>query len=119
MLREAVHDYNDALRWGRNERAATYLPEGERPAFLGGKRAAAEGLQIHDLELRGVQASGDGRAAVARILLTFSRLGDPRLESHLVDQRWRWLDRAGWQLVGRTRVVEEPAAASGDPSTLY
>ncbi len=35
-LGEAVQDYNESLRWGRHERAAAYLPDAERPAFLGG-----------------------------------------------------------------------------------
>ena len=114
-----MRGYNDALRWGRTERAAEWIPAAERPAFLASKRAASGGLNVHDVEIRGVQSAPDGLAARVRVALTFSRAGDPRLETHLIYQLWRWSHHVGWQLHQRVRVQERAAEIGADPSALY
>jgi len=119
QLRDSVRSYNDALRWGRIERAAEFIPAADRPAFLASKRVAAGGLNVHDVEIRGVQTAADGRAARVRVALTFSRAGDPRLETHLIDQLWRWSPQMGWQLHERVRVQENAPEAGADPAALY
>lgn len=119
QLRDSVRGYNDALRWGRIERAAEWIPLAERPVFLASKRSAAGGLNVHDVEIRGVQTAPDGKAARVRVALTFSRAGDPRLETHVIDQLWRWSPQAGWMLHQRVRVQERAVEEAADPSALY
>jgi hypothetical protein len=118
QLREAVYGYNDAVRWGRVERAAEWIPEPERGEFVSRKRKAWAGMSVLDVEVRDVRVAPDQDSARVRVIVRFSHNGNPVMRSHLVEQRWRW-QRAGWMLVARRQVEMPSADPSADPADLY
>lgn len=118
QLREAVMGYNDAVRWGRIERAAEWVPLAERAVYVAKKRAAWAGMAVHEVDVRHVAVAPDEANAKVRVLVTFSRQGNPVLQHHLVEQRWRW-EREGWMLVERRQVQLPTVNKSSDPRDLY
>lgn len=118
QLREAVFGYNDAVRWGRIERAAEWIPVTDRGGYIARKRAAWAGMAVHEIDVRHVDYNNDQSQARVRVLVTFSRTGNPVLQRHLVEQHWKW-EREGWMCVARRQVALPQAAPGADPRDLY
>jgi hypothetical protein len=117
QLREAVMGYNDALRWGRVERAAAYLPVAERAAFVAKQRAALLGLRVHDVEVRDVSVGEQHDSARVLVSVTYSRAGQPVLQQINVLQRWRW-SGGGWTLVERREIKPPQPGREASPGDL-
>lgn len=118
QLREAVFGYNEAVRWGRIERASEWIPTKQRAGYVARKRAAWSGMSVHEVDIRHVAVAPDESNAKVRVLVTFSRQGNPVLQKHLVEQRWRW-EREGWMLIERRQVALPEASPKADPRDLY
>jgi hypothetical protein len=118
QLHDAVFGYNEAVRWGRIERAADWIPDRERGAFVAKKRAAWAGMAVLDVEVRDVNVASDQASARVRVIVRFSQNGNPVMRSHLVEQHWSWAPQ-GWMLVARKQVEMPTANPSADPSDLY
>ena len=116
-LRDSVHGYLKALRWGHLARAASYIPADQRSRFLERKRLAMAGVQMHEVEVRNVRLSHSKDRARVVVMLVFSRSGDPVVKRHLVEQRWRW-DARQWHLVSR-QMVQRSQPPAGKAKDLY
>lgn len=118
QLRDAVRDYNVAVRWGHVQKAATFIPRAKRAEFVVRKRQAMARMQIHEVSIRNVRLLGDNEAAVVLVQLSFSVGADPIIRNHLVEQRWRYQDTQ-WQLVSRRRVKAAVTGRAPQPGDLY
>ena len=114
-LRDSVHGYLNALRWGHIGKAASYIPVDRRAQFLERKRLAMAGVRMHEVEVRNVRFSPAGNRARVVVMLAFTRSNAPVVKRHLVEQRWRWHQRQ-WQLESRKRQQQSPSSStkSGD-----
>ncbi len=114
-LRDSVTEYCSALRWGQLERAANFIPDTLRDAFLRQKRRAQVEVQIHEYEVRSVNhEAGSGRAKIL-ILAVWSRMADPVTHDEMLEQTW---EMAGnhWQMTKQRTVKasEEGPVEPGD-----
>lgn len=110
-LRDAVREYADATRWGHIGKAATFVPAAKREAFLDGRRRAAASMRIVEVDVRGVRLAADNESAQVIVAIAFTEGGDPVIQRHLVQQKWRW-QQTGWNLVARERVKAPPPKAT-------
>ena len=110
-LRDSVHAYLNALRWGHIGKASSYIPADRRARFLERKRLAMAGVRMHEVEVRNVRFSADGKRARVVVGLAFTRSGAPVVKRHLVEQRWRFHDRQ-WQLESRKKLKKSVPSAS-------
>lgn len=116
-LHDAVTEYSVAIRWGRIQKAARYVPDPERPVFIARKREAWRRLKVHEVEVRSVELSPDQSRARVLLAMTFSQEGNPVIEQHLIEQRWKH-GVSGWMLVDRKR-VKGKTTAPAKPGDLY
>ena len=110
-LRDAVREYADATRWGHISKAATFVPAAKRTEFLDGRRRAASSMRILEVDVRGVRLAADNENARVIVAIAFTAGGDPVIQRHLVEQKWRW-QQTGWMLIGRDRVKAPPPTAT-------
>lgn len=117
-LRDAVHEYNIAVRWGHVQKASTFIPATKRAEFVVRKRQAMARMQIHEVSIRNVRLKSNNEIAVVLVQLAFSVGADPIIRNHLVEQRWRYVNTQ-WLLMSRKRVQASATARSPQPGDLY
>lgn len=116
-LRDAVDSYNTAIRWGHVQKAARYVQEKDRAAFIAAKRRAYERLRVHEVEVRTVNLGAKQERARVVTAMAFSVAGNPVIEHHNIEQHWRH-EKDGWVVVKRLRVkAAKPAPPT--PGDLY
>ncbi|HAN32864.1 MAG TPA: hypothetical protein DCQ06_14815 [Myxococcales bacterium] len=116
-LRDAIHSYNVAIRWGHIQKASMYIPAAKRANFVARKRAALAHMRIHEVHLRNVAVATDQSAAKVLLQVAFSVGADPIIRNHLVEQKWRFVD-GQWLLISKRQVKKVRRDASS-PSDLY
>ncbi len=116
-LRDAVHSYNIAVRWGHVQKASAFVPAKQRAEFVARKRRAMATMRIHEVVIRNVQVKAQQTQADVLVQVSFSVGSDPTIRTHLVAQRWRYLS-SQWLLTSRKR-VEPNALDSAKPGDLY
>ncbi|MCO4760610.1 MAG: hypothetical protein KC502_03855 [Myxococcales bacterium] len=117
-LRDAVHDYNVAVRWGHVQKAATFIPNKQRGEFVVRKRQAMARMKIHEISIRNVRMKSDNEEAIVLVQLSFSVGADPIINRHLVQQKWRY--RLGrWLLTARRRIEASSVDRTPKPGDLY
>jgi len=117
-LRDAVHEYNTAVRWGHVQKASTFIPSVKRAEFVLRKRQAMARMQIHEVSIRNVRLKENNEVALVLVQLSFSVGADPIIRNHLVQQRWRYLNTQ-WLLVSRKRVETTATGRVPEPGDLY
>jgi hypothetical protein len=116
-LQDAVQSYNTAIRWGHVQKAARYVQDKDRGAFIASKRRAYKRLRVHEVELRSVNLGAKQERARVLVAMAFSVAGNPVTRHHTIEQVWRH-KRSGWVLVKRRRVkAGKPAPPT--PGDLY
>ena len=116
-LKDAVHSYNVAIRWGHIQKASVHIPPKKRPEFIARKRAALAHMRIHEVNLRNVSVSSDQSAAKVLVQVAFSVGADPIIRTHVVEQQWRYRDE-GWLLISKKR-IKQVKARDSKPGDLY
>ncbi len=117
-LRDAVHEYNIAVRWGHVQKASTFIPAAKRAEFVVRKRQAMARMQIHEVSIRNVRLKENNEVAEVLVQLSFSIGADPIIRNHLVQQHWRYRD-AQWLLISRRRVESTATGRAPQPDDLY
>ncbi len=116
-LKDAVHTYVDAIRWGHVERAATYVPADKRVAFVERKRIALSRMRVHEVELRSVELSHEDSRARVVVGLVWSTHDAPVTHQEAVEQRWQFRETE-WLLVDQRPIVADEAPPSA-PADLF
>lgn len=86
-LREAVEGYNQAFRWKNYERAAQYLPNDVRAAFMTAYDDDESSLQIEDYQISKVDVVNDDEAKVA-VRVRYLLLPSVVVENRTLVQHW-------------------------------
>lgn len=86
-LREAVEGYNQAFRWKNYERAAQYLPNEVRAAFLAAYDDDESSLQLEDYQISKVDIANDDAATVS-VRVRFLLLPSVVVENRTLVQHW-------------------------------
>jgi hypothetical protein len=93
-LVDASSAYNRNLRWGDFDRAAEYLPEAARTAFLSHHEGLADELVIVDYEVRRLVLNKENGSAASRVVVSWHTARRLIVETTVVDQTWQWHDGA-------------------------
>lgn len=109
-LRDATTGYNRSIRWSDFDRAAAYLPEASKVAFLEYHDEIGERLVIVDYELTRLDLDKSTGIAASRAEISWHTDRRLILESTAVDQLWQWHD-GRFVLVDERRSGGAPLAA--------
>jgi len=101
-LRTSVEAYNTAFRWKNYHRAATYLPNDLRTAFVTYFDEDSSALHVEGVEVLKVDLQSE-KAAEVTVRYRFLKLPSVVVERKVVVQSWHYLDGA-WVLE-----TEEPS----------
>lgn len=86
-LKEAVEGYNQAFRWKNYERAAQYLPNDIRAAFMAAYDDDESSLQVEDYQISKVDVLSDDEAKVS-VRVRFLLLPSVVVENRTMVQHW-------------------------------
>lgn len=101
-LPESIRQFNDGVRWGRFEVAASSIPPRERSQFVDEMDERASDLKITDYEIVKVDPRGTAGARV-QIKLSWYKASEGTVrETHAV-QTWERHGKAWW-MVDETRL---------------
>lgn len=107
QLKEAVEEYTRSMRWGHIERAAAYVPESLRQAWIRQRRQAQAEIQVHEYDIRAVEHTPGTEKARVIVLAVWSRPADPVARQQLLAQEWRYRERL-WTMVSQTEMKAVP-----------
>ena len=107
QLKEAVEEYTRSMRWGHIERAAVYVPESLRKAWIQQRRQAQAEIQVHEYDIRAVEHTAGTDKARVIVLAVWSRPADPVARQQLLAQEWRYRERL-WTLLAQTEIKVAP-----------
>lgn len=112
-LTVALETYTRLIRWQRWSDAAALVPEEQRPKWLAEKMRGAQGLNIADIALAGVnKASENAEEAEAYIRIAWYRGNDMTLRESVWKQQWKHIRGEGWRMFSE-EAVEAPPAEDG------
>lgn len=86
-LQSAVDGYNSAYRWKNFERAASYLPNDLRAAFIAAYEEDDHSLHVETYQILKVDLKGE-EAATVTVRLRFMELPSITLENRTLVQHW-------------------------------
>lgn len=87
MLQESVEAYNHAYRWKNYERAASFLPNDMRAAFIAAYEDDEKSLHIEDYRILAVDVANED-AATVRVRYSFTLLPDITVQKRTLTQHW-------------------------------
>lgn len=101
-LGESIRQFNDGVRWGRFEVAASSIPPKERSKFVDEMDQRATDIKITDYEVVNVEAHGP-REAHVQIKMTWYKDPENIVRETSAIQTW---ERHGktWMMVDETRL---------------
>lgn len=107
-LGDAVRSYNEGVRWGRYEVAASHIAPKERAQFVDDADARAKDLKITQYDVVRVERQG-ARAATVHVKVEWYKESEGTLHETHAKQTWEKHGGA-WLMVqeARTRGVEMP-----------
>lgn len=114
-LQEAVEGYNHAFRWKNYERAAQFLPQAQRPAFLAAYEDDESSLQVEDYTVRQADMLSD-KAATVSIKVSYLLLPSVTVKQATLVQHWAEVNGA-WTLEAEDNSIRkiEPGKEPRDP----
>jgi hypothetical protein len=116
-LMMALTNYTRLIRWQRWSDAATYVPEETKGQWLQEKMRGAQGLNIADVALAGVEQAGtNAEEAVAYVRIAWYRGGDMTLRESVWKQQWKLARGEGWRMQSEEAVEAPPAEDVPPPS---
>jgi hypothetical protein len=98
---ETAQQFNQDVRFGRNDLMMERVAPAVRDDFVAHHRAWGTGVRVADVELAGLRAHGEHELEVL-VRVAWYRPEEQELRVTTVEQRWR--DSNGWQLALEKRV---------------
>jgi hypothetical protein len=129
QLKDSVEAYNEAFRWKNFERAAMYMPNDLRAAFIATYEDDENSLHVEDYQILGVNVESE-LSAVVTVRLRYMMLPSVTVAKATLVQHWKRVADA-WMLetedgsireldpnkLPRNPDVKEPdPTATGEPS---
>lgn len=96
QLQEAVEGYNEAYRWKNFERAASFLPNDQRAAFVATYEDDEKSLHVEDCQVLKIDMDGTD-AALVTVRIRFMLLPSVTVETRKVVQHWHRVNES-WLL---------------------
>ena len=128
-LLETSVRFQEGLRWGRYEDAASHVPPADRETFLDEHDELSDSLRIDDYEVIRVHFRESHEEAMVQVKYTWHLDGEGIVKETVTDQRWQLHGTAWWMeeeaikrgadmpgLEGKKKAPEkapEPTPASG------
>jgi hypothetical protein len=111
---EAAREYNEGVRWGRLEQAASHIAVDERERFWSRHKALEEELEIADSEMVQLNVDGKREEATARMEYQWSLKRRGLVEKTTTEQKW--VRKGGeWVVASETRVSGAPLVLFAEP----
>jgi hypothetical protein len=118
-LVRVAREFNDGIRWRRNQDVVAHLTAEEGERFVARARAVGEDIEVADQEVASIRFLEGGKSAVVTVDLTWINTRRALVHKTVVAQQWRLQD-GRWICAEQRRVhgerfplVPEPAAAEG------
>jgi hypothetical protein len=108
---QAAQEFNQDMRFGRNQLALEHVAPAMRDAFTNQHRAWGAGVRVADIELAGLRPHGEHELDVI-VRVGWYRPEEQELRTTTLQQNWR--DAEGWQLASETR-LEGDIGLLGEP----
>ncbi|MEQ9497698.1 MAG: hypothetical protein RIT81_12590 [Deltaproteobacteria bacterium] len=86
-LQESVDAYNHAYRWKNYERAASFLPNDMRAAFIAAYEDDQKSLHIEAYRILQVDVEGE-EAATVQVRMSYTLLPDITVQKRTLTQHW-------------------------------
>jgi hypothetical protein len=99
--------FQEGLRWGRFEEAASHVPPAEREAFLDEHDELAEELRIDDYEVIRIHFKDSHEEARVQVKYTWHMDGEGIVKETVTDQTWL--------LHGTAWLLEDEVLKRGEP----
>lgn len=110
-LRDSVVGYNDELRFGRQDLALQRVAPAHRGAFIGGHYRWGRGVEVADVEIVNVEATGEeAHHAVSFVTIRWIATGTMIVRETLLRQEW--------SKHGGYYVLDDEMVIDGDESLL-
>lgn len=111
QLKDSVEAYNEAFRWKNFERAAMYMPNDLRAAFIATYEDDENSLHVEDYQILNVNVENE-QSAVVTVRLRYMMLPSVTVEKATLVQHWRKVSDA-WMLE-----TEDGSIRELDPNKL-
>ncbi|MDP8999349.1 MAG: hypothetical protein M3O46_04485 [Myxococcota bacterium] len=98
---QAAQEFNQDVRFGRNQLMMDHVAPIAREAFAAQHRAWGSGIRVADMELAGLRPHGDHELEVI-VRVAWYRPEEQELRTTTLQQKWR--DVEGWQLAEEKRL---------------
>jgi hypothetical protein len=108
---QAAQEFNQDVRFGRNQLMMEHVAPAARDAFAAQHRAWGTGVRVADMELAGLRPRGDHELDVI-VRIAWYRPEEQELRTTTLQQSWR--DAEGWQLTEEKR-LEGDVGLLGEP----
>jgi hypothetical protein len=114
----AAREYNDGVRWGKWEQAASHIDKDDRAHFLERHVALEDELEIADYEMIALDIDKSDRKKekiTARLNYTWTLKRQGVVQKTTTLQRWEERD-GGWIMAGEQRIHGAPLTLFDEPS---
>jgi hypothetical protein len=108
---QAAQEFNQDVRFGRNQLMMEHVAQAARDDFAAQHRAWGSSVRVADMELAGLKPHGDHELDVI-VRVAWYRPEEQELRTTTLQQRWR--DLEGWQLTEEKR-LEGDVGLLGEP----
>jgi hypothetical protein len=118
MLQDAVDGYNSAYRWKNYERAASYLPNDLRAAFIASYEDDEKSLHVEGYTVIKVDLEGETGATV-KVRMRYLLLPSISVETRTLTQHWHKIGDS-WILETEENSIRviEPEAQPQNPEAV-
>jgi hypothetical protein len=107
----AAREYNDDVRWGRFDQAASHVAKAKRQRFVERRSALEEELQIADYEVTGIEVDKKKNTATARVQYSWTLRSRQLVEKTTTKQEW--------EQEGREWIMAKETRLSGSPLVIF
>jgi hypothetical protein len=114
QVTNAAREYNNDVRWGRYEQAATHVPRDKRARFVEKRSQLDDELEIADFELVNIVIDKQKETASARVDYTWMLKERGIVEKTTTKQNWERRDGV-WVVAQEVRVKGTPLSLFDEP----
>jgi len=106
-LKTALEEFNEGLRWGKVDAAASHLTIPERQPFAERFGAVADDLEIVEYEVQRIQWNREKGTAEVRLSLSWSSKRRGLVDKTILEQHWEDV-HGGWFVTRQKRLSGTP-----------
>lgn len=104
-LVDAVHRYNNAVRWRNYELAATFVPVEKRDSYLSTRQGHEDDMRILDYEVEEIRQTEKNKSAAARVQFSWVRLASNVVAKTHFLQTWHYGENKQWTLGSQEKLA--------------